>query len=122
VTKKVGYRCLCAFSCAILQTRTPLTALIGLAEITAAFMKAETMGAGGEQTSILWLMTQQARELSALTNLLDMARTGRDRLRTEWQSTSGWWARYVALRRQWRAGFPPVVRAICRWSVSSMRN
>lgn len=75
------------------DVRTPLTALIGLAESLQRSLKTGQTGqsaAGGEQASMAEAMTQQARELSALvTNLLDMARlqNGAVHLRSEWQST-----------------------------------
>jgi len=72
------------------DVRTPLTALIGLAESLQRSLTTGPSGAGGEQASMAEAMTQQARELSALvTNLLDMARLqdGAVHLRSEWQST-----------------------------------
>ena len=72
------------------DVRTPLTALIGLAESLQRSLKTGQSDASGEQAGMADAMTQQARELSALvTNLLDMARLqdGAVHLRSEWQST-----------------------------------
>ncbi len=71
------------------DVRTPLTALIGLAESLQRSLKTGQSDADGNQASLAEAMTQQARELSALvTNLLDMARlqNGAVQLRLEWQS------------------------------------
>ena len=65
--------------------RTPLTALIGLAES----LRRSVPPLASEQAEMAQAMTQQARQLSALvTNLLDMARLqdGGVNLRSEWQS------------------------------------
>lgn len=65
------------------DVRTPLTALIGLAESLQRLLPT------GPQAEMAQAMTQQARQLSALvTNLLDMARlqNGGVNLRSEWQS------------------------------------
>ncbi|MDW5442473.1 DUF4118 domain-containing protein [Polaromonas sp. SM01] len=65
------------------DVRTPLTALIGLAESLQRLLPT------GQQAEMAQAMTQQARQLSALvTNLLDMARlqNGGVNLRSEWQS------------------------------------
>ena len=67
------------------DVRTPLTALIGLAES----LQRSSPPLGQTQAEIATAMTQQARQLSDLvTNLLDMARlqNGGVNLRTEWQS------------------------------------
>jgi two-component system, OmpR family, sensor histidine kinase KdpD len=67
------------------DVRTPLTALIGLAESLQRSLNED----GKEQAAMAGTMTVQARELSALvTNLLDMARLqhGAVQLRSEWQS------------------------------------
>jgi two-component system sensor histidine kinase KdpD len=67
------------------DVRTPLTALIGLAES----LQRSAPPLGEAQSGIAQAMTQQARQLSALvTNLLDMARLqqGGVNLRSEWQS------------------------------------
>ncbi|MES2362360.1 MAG: DUF4118 domain-containing protein [Pseudomonadota bacterium] len=67
------------------DVRTPLTALIGLAES----LQRSSPPLGGSQAETARAMTQQARQLSALvTNLLDMARlqNGGVQLRREWQS------------------------------------
>ncbi|MBA4329172.1 MAG: two-component system sensor histidine kinase KdbD [Polaromonas sp.] len=67
------------------DVRTPLTALIGLAES----LQRSTPPLGGPQADMAQAMTQQARQLSALvTNLLDMARlqNGGVSLHSEWQS------------------------------------
>jgi two-component system, OmpR family, sensor histidine kinase KdpD len=67
------------------DVRTPLTALIGLAES----LQRSTPPLAGPQAGMAQAMTQQARQLSALvTNLLDMARlqNGGVSLHTEWQS------------------------------------
>ncbi|RZJ14412.1 MAG: DUF4118 domain-containing protein, partial [Haliea sp.] len=67
------------------DVRTPLTALIGLAESLQRSVPPLT----GPQAGMAQAMTQQARQLSALvTNLLDMARlqNGGISLRNEWQS------------------------------------
>ncbi len=71
------------------DVRTPLTALIGLAESLQRSLKAGGSGIAEEQAGMAESVTQQARELSALvTNLLDMARLqhGAVQLRREWQS------------------------------------
>jgi len=71
------------------DVRTPLTALIGLAESLQRSLKTGQSDAYGNHASMAEAMTQQARELSALvTNLLDMARlqNGAVQLRLEWQS------------------------------------
>jgi two-component system, OmpR family, sensor histidine kinase KdpD len=79
------------------DVRTPLTALIGLAESLQASLQSARGAAQGTPTSdaarhqadIASAMTQEARQLSALvTNLLDMARLqeGGVKLRSEWQS------------------------------------
>ncbi|MDB5966221.1 MAG: hypothetical protein JWQ72_2721, partial [Polaromonas sp.] len=67
------------------DVRTPLTALIGLAES----LQRSAPPLDATQAGIAQEMTQQARQLSALvTNLLDMARLqqGGVSLRSEWQS------------------------------------
>ncbi len=67
------------------DVRTPLTALIGLAES----LQRSVPTLQGAQAEAALAMTQQARQLSALvTNLLDMARLqqGGVRLRSDWQS------------------------------------
>ncbi len=67
------------------DVRTPLTALIGLAES----LQRSTPPLAGPQADMAQAMTQQARQLSALvTNLLDMARlqNGGVSLHSEWQS------------------------------------
>lgn len=67
------------------DVRTPLTALIGLAES----LQRSSPPLGDPQAETARAMTQQARQLSALvTNLLDMARlqNGGVQLRREWQS------------------------------------
>lgn len=67
------------------DVRTPLTALIGLAES----LQRSTPPLAGPQAGMAQAMTQQARQLSALvTNLLDMARlqNGGVSLHKEWQS------------------------------------
>ena len=67
------------------DVRTPLTALIGLAES----LQISQPPLGPLQTELAQAMTQQARQLGALvTNLLDMARlqNGGVNLRSEWQS------------------------------------
>jgi len=67
------------------DVRTPLTALIGLAES----LQRSTPPLAGPQAGMAQAMTQQARQLSALvTNLLDMARlqNGGVSLHNEWQS------------------------------------
>ncbi|MFC6282381.1 MULTISPECIES: DUF4118 domain-containing protein [Polaromonas] len=67
------------------DVRTPLTALIGLAES----LERSSPPLGDPQAETARAMTQQARQLSALvTNLLDMARlqNGGVQLRREWQS------------------------------------
>ncbi|MBC7547143.1 MAG: DUF4118 domain-containing protein [Polaromonas sp.] len=67
------------------DVRTPLTALIGLAESLQRSVPAMSAAQSGVAESII----QQARQLSALvTNLLDMARlqNGRVNLRRDWQS------------------------------------
>ena len=67
------------------DVRTPLTALIGLAE---SLQRAEPP-LSSQQAEIAQVMTIQARELSALvTNLLDMARlqNGTVNLKKDWQS------------------------------------
>lgn len=66
------------------DVRTPLTALMGMAE---SLQRTPPLTA--EQTDIAQAMTLQARQLSALvTNLLDMARlqNGSVNLRKDWQS------------------------------------
>ena len=68
------------------DVRTPLTALIGLAES----LQRSAPPLHEAQAVMAQSMTQQARQLSALvTNLLDMARLqqGGVKLRSEWQST-----------------------------------
>lgn len=74
------------------DVRTPLTALIGLAESLQRSLPAAGAddAAAVERATTAKAMTQQARQLSALvTNLLDMARlqNGAVHLRSEWQST-----------------------------------
>ena len=67
------------------DVRTPLTALIGLAESLQRSMPPMSM----PQADMAYAITQQARQLSALvTNLLDMARlqNGSVNLRRDWQS------------------------------------
>ena len=67
------------------DVRTPLTALIGLAES----LQRSLPPLGREQADMARAMTQQARQLNALvTNLLDMARlqNGGVNLRSDWQS------------------------------------
>lgn len=67
------------------DVRTPLTALIGLAES----LQRSAPPLDAAQAGIAQSITQQARQLSALvTNLLDMARLqqGGVNLRSEWQS------------------------------------
>ncbi len=67
------------------DVRTPLTALIGLAES----LQRSAPPMSVPQTDIARAITQQARQLSALvTNLLDMARlqNGSVNLRRDWQS------------------------------------
>ena len=67
------------------DVRTPLTALIGLAES----LQRTSPPLAANQADIASAMTSQARELSALvTNLLDMARlqNGSVNLRKDWQS------------------------------------
>ncbi len=67
------------------DVRTPLTALIGLAES----LQRSAPPLADAQAGIAQSITQQARQLSALvTNLLDMARLqqGGVNLRSEWQS------------------------------------
>ena len=67
------------------DVRTPLTALIGLAESLQRALPPLT----AQQADIAQVMTTQARQLSALvTNLLDMARlqNGSINLRKDWQS------------------------------------
>ncbi|MEO6016708.1 MAG: DUF4118 domain-containing protein, partial [Polaromonas sp.] len=67
------------------DVRTPLTALIGLAES----LQRSAPALQDAQAAMAQSMTQQARQLSALvTNLLDMARLqqGGVKLRSEWQS------------------------------------
>ncbi|WP_341919317.1 DUF4118 domain-containing protein [Polaromonas sp. YR568] len=67
------------------DVRTPLTALIGLAES----LQRSSPPLAGPQADMAQAMTQQARQLSALvTNLLDMARlqNGGVSLHNEWQS------------------------------------
>ena len=67
------------------DVRTPLTALIGLAES----LQRSTPPLTVPQADMAQAMTQQARQLSALvTNLLDMARlqNGSVSLHSEWQS------------------------------------
>ena len=67
------------------DVRTPLTALIGLAES----LQRSLPPLGRQQAEMTQAMTQQARQLSALvTNLLDMARlqNGGVSLHSEWQS------------------------------------
>ena len=67
------------------DVRTPLTALIGLAES----LQRSLPPLGREQAVMAQAMTQQARQLNALvTNLLDMARlqNGGVNLRSDWQS------------------------------------
>jgi two-component system sensor histidine kinase KdpD len=67
------------------DVRTPLTALIGLAES----LRRSQPGLVGEQRETAQAIETQARALNALVNnLLDMARlqSGQLRLRTEWQS------------------------------------
>jgi two-component system, OmpR family, sensor histidine kinase KdpD len=67
------------------DVRTPLTALIGLAE---SLQRSQPALAAG-QADMAMAITAQARQLSALvTNLLDMARlqNGGVNLRSEWQS------------------------------------
>ncbi len=69
------------------DVRTPLTALIGLAESLQRSLREDM--AGREQAEMAGAITLQARELSALvTNLLDMARLqhGAVQLRSDWQS------------------------------------
>ncbi|MES2943065.1 MAG: DUF4118 domain-containing protein [Pseudomonadota bacterium] len=72
------------------DVRTPLTALIGLAESLQASFAAPAAGAqSAQQADMALAITQQARQLGALvTNLLDMARlqNGGVKLRSEWQS------------------------------------
>ncbi len=76
------------------DVRTPLTALIGLAESLQSALLPSSAVQGGQQTGSAQAATaaeivQQARQLSALvTNLLDMARlqNGGVQLRIEWQS------------------------------------
>ena len=68
------------------DVRTPLTALIGLAES----LQLSAPPLQDAQAAVAQSITQQARQLSALvTNLLDMARLqqGGVKLRREWQST-----------------------------------
>jgi two-component system sensor histidine kinase KdpD len=67
------------------DVRTPLTALIGLAES----LQRSVPALAGQQAEMAQAMTQQARQLSALvSNLLDMARlqNGGVHLHSEWQS------------------------------------
>ena len=67
------------------DVRTPLTALIGLAES----LRRSLPPLAGQQANMAQAMTQQARQLDALvTNLLDMARlqNGGIHLHIEWQS------------------------------------
>ena len=67
------------------DVRTPLTALIGLAES----LRRSLPPLAGQQADMAQAMTQQARQLNALvTNLLDMARlqNGGVNLHIEWQS------------------------------------
>ena len=67
------------------DVRTPLTALIGLAES----LQRSLPPLGRQQAGMVQAMTQQARQLNALvTNLLDMARlqNGGVSLHSEWQS------------------------------------
>ena len=67
------------------DVRTPLTALIGLAES----LQRSLPPLGRQQAGMAQAMTQQARQLNALvTNLLDMARlqNGGVSLHSEWQS------------------------------------
>ena len=74
------------------DVRTPLTALIGLAEslqggLASAIPSAQLLAPVADTAQAI---TQQARQLSALvTNLLDMARlqNGGVKLRSDWQST-----------------------------------
>ena len=71
------------------DVRTPLTALIGLAESLQGSLETGHAGPAGEHAGIAQAITHQARQLSALvTNLLDMARlqNGAVQLRLEWQS------------------------------------
>jgi two-component system, OmpR family, sensor histidine kinase KdpD len=73
------------------DVRTPLTALIGLAEsLQQSLVRAGSSAAAtNEPAEIAQAITQQARQLSALvSNLLDMARlqNGAVQLRSEWQS------------------------------------
>ena len=76
------------------DVRTPLTALIGLAESLQRSLRRPTAVESGDaraftQADCAAAITQQARQLSALvTNLLDMARlqNGGVKLRSEWQS------------------------------------
>ena len=67
------------------DVRTPLTALIGLADS----LQHSTPVLSSEQATIAYALSQQARELNALVNnLLDMARlqSGAVSLRMQWQS------------------------------------
>ena len=76
------------------DVRTPLTALIGLAESLQRSLRRPTAVESGDaraftQADCAAAITQQARQLSALvTNLLDMARlqNGGVKLRIQWQS------------------------------------
>jgi two-component system sensor histidine kinase KdpD len=67
------------------DVRTPLTAILGLAES----LQTSSPHLAGEQAEMALAITQQAHQLNALvTNLLDMARLqeGAVSLRSEWQS------------------------------------
>jgi two-component system sensor histidine kinase KdpD len=73
------------------DVRTPLTALIGLAEsLQQSLVRSGTSAAASDEPAQIALaITQQARQLGALVaNLLDMARlqNGAVQLRSEWQS------------------------------------
>ncbi|MEO7128942.1 MAG: ATP-binding protein, partial [Rhodoferax sp.] len=71
------------------DVRTPLTALIGLAESLQQSLSAPHSPLGQEQVQTAQAITGQARQLNALVNnLLEMARlqSGAVNLRSEWQS------------------------------------
>ena len=97
------------------DVRTPLTALIGLAE---SLQRLPPLTA--QQLDIAQTMTSQARELSALvTNLLDMARlqNGNINLKKDWQSPQEVIGSSMRCRGEW---CKPMCRLICRW-LSLMR-
>ncbi|HXE76951.1 MAG TPA: DUF4118 domain-containing protein [Rhodanobacter sp.] len=71
------------------DVRTPLTALIGLAESLQHSLSASPSPLGQQQAGTAQAITGQARQLNALVNnLLDMARlqSGAVNLRSDWQS------------------------------------